>query len=63
MEFFKKNDNIIVTYLLNKKINVYIGKVKKIKKITFKVIKKNQEVIIKKNFFIKNPNFISLKKK
>ncbi|WMC19808.1 MAG: hypothetical protein NVS86_00825 [Candidatus Carsonella ruddii] len=63
MEYVKKNKNVIITYLVNNKINIFIGKIKKIKKITFHIIKKNQEIIIKKTFFIKNPNFISLKKK
>ncbi|BFI90953.1 hypothetical protein [Candidatus Carsonella ruddii] len=61
MEYIKKKDSVIITYLVNNKINVFVGKVKKIKKITFHIVKKNQEVIIKKTFFLKNPNFISLK--
>ncbi|WMC20402.1 MAG: hypothetical protein PNH44_00830 [Candidatus Carsonella ruddii] len=63
MEYVKKNKNVIITYLVNNKINIFIGRIKKIKKITFHIVKKNQEVIIKKTFFVKNPNFISLKKK
>ncbi|WGS66613.1 hypothetical protein MEJ65_00820 [Candidatus Carsonella ruddii] len=61
MEYIKKNKNITVTYLVNNKINVFIGKIKKIKKITFHMIKKNQEIFVKKTFFFKNPNLISLK--
>ncbi|XZR52535.1 MAG: hypothetical protein ACM3Q7_00820 [Candidatus Carsonella ruddii] len=61
MENIKKNNNVIITYLVNNKINIFIGKIKKIKKITFHIIKKNQEIVVKKTFFIKNPNFISLK--
>lgn len=61
MEYIKKNCNVLITYLVNNKINVFFGIIKKIKKITFHIIKKNQEVTIKKTFFIKNPNFISLK--
>ncbi|MGP4128199.1 MAG: hypothetical protein ACTXNS_00800 [Candidatus Carsonella ruddii] len=61
MEYIKKNKNIVVTYLVNNKISIFIGKVKKIKKITFHIIKKNQEIFVKKTFFVKNPNLISLK--
>ncbi|AFP83989.1 hypothetical protein [Candidatus Carsonella ruddii] len=62
MEIIKKNNNVIITYIINNKINIFFGKIKKIKKITFQIIKKNQEIIIKKIFFVKNPNFISFKK-
>ncbi|XZR52944.1 MAG: hypothetical protein ACM3Q5_00820 [Candidatus Carsonella ruddii] len=61
MEYIKKNKNIIITYLFNNKINIFAGKIIKIKKITFHIVKKNQEIFIKKVFFIKNPNLISLK--
>ncbi|WMC19211.1 MAG: hypothetical protein NVS84_00830 [Candidatus Carsonella ruddii] len=61
MENIKKNKIITIVYLINNKINIFIGKIKKIKKITFHVLKKNQEIFIKKTFFVKNPNLISLK--
>ncbi|ATX33371.1 hypothetical protein CUN91_00165 [Candidatus Carsonella ruddii] len=61
MKFFKKNNNITVSYLVNNKISIFFGKIIKIKKFTFNVEKKIQGIKLNKIFFIKNPNLISLK--
>ncbi|XOD38926.1 MAG: hypothetical protein ACAF48_00840 [Candidatus Carsonella ruddii] len=61
MKHFKKFDNISISYLVNNKISIFFGKIIKIKKFTFNIEKKVQGIKIIKNFFIKNPNLISLK--
>lgn len=61
MKFFKKNNNITVSYLVNNKISIFFGKIIKIKKFTFNIEKKIQGIKLNKIFFIKNPNLISLK--
>ncbi|BCG49361.1 hypothetical protein [Candidatus Carsonella ruddii] len=63
MQFIKKNDVVSVTYISNYKIYIFFGLVKKIKKSTFTIVKKVQDIEVKKVFLVKNPNLISLKKK
>ncbi|MGK2931099.1 MAG: hypothetical protein ACSLEG_00705 [Candidatus Carsonella ruddii] len=60
MNFIKKNNNIIISFLIDNKISIFFGKILKIKKFTFTIEKKINNVKIKKIFFIKNPNLISL---
>ncbi|UNB92016.1 hypothetical protein ACJEC8_00475 [Candidatus Carsonella ruddii] len=60
MNYIKKNDNVLITFLLDNKISVFFGKIIKIKKFTFIIEKKIHNVKVKKNFFIKNLNLISL---
>ncbi|MFI4913393.1 MAG: hypothetical protein ACH6QR_00055 [Candidatus Carsonella ruddii] len=60
MNFIKKKNNIIISFLIDNKISVFSGKLLKIKKFTFTIEKKIQNIKIKKIFFIKNPNLISL---
>lgn len=61
MQFIKKNDVVAVTYISKYKIYTFFGLVKKIKKLTFTIVKKIQDIEIKKVFLTKNPNLISLK--
>ncbi|WP_433927971.1 hypothetical protein [Candidatus Carsonella ruddii] len=61
MKYFKKKNNIIITYLVNNKISIFFGKIIKVKKFTFNIEKKIQGIKIVKIFFIKNPNLISIK--
>ncbi|AFP84349.1 hypothetical protein [Candidatus Carsonella ruddii] len=58
----KKNDKILITYLVDNKVNFLIGNIIKIRKNTFIIKKKYLNMYVKNIFFIKNPNFISLKK-
>ncbi|XRA05368.1 MAG: hypothetical protein ACN6LP_00735 [Candidatus Carsonella ruddii] len=60
MNFIKKKHNIIISFLIDNKISIFSGKLLKIKKFTFTIEKKIQNIKIKKIFFIKNPNLISL---
>ncbi|MFI4847084.1 MAG: hypothetical protein ACH6QJ_00300 [Candidatus Carsonella ruddii] len=60
MNFIKKKNNIIISFLIDNKISIFSGKLLKIKKFTFTIEKKIQNIKIKKIFFIKNPNLISL---
>lgn len=61
MNFVKKYNNIQISYLENNKVLFFSGKIMKIKKFTIHIEKKIQGVLIKKVFFIKNTNLISLK--
>ncbi|AGS06636.1 hypothetical protein [Candidatus Carsonella ruddii] len=61
MQFIKKNDVVSVSYINNCKVYIFFGLVKKIKKLTFTIVKKIQDIEIKKVFLFKNPNLISLK--
>ncbi|MFI4883812.1 MAG: hypothetical protein ACH6QK_00295 [Candidatus Carsonella ruddii] len=60
MNFIIKKNNIIISFLIDNKISIFFGKLLKIKKFTFTIEKKIQNTKIKKIFFIKNPNLISL---
>ncbi|MGK2912778.1 MAG: hypothetical protein ACSLEI_00755 [Candidatus Carsonella ruddii] len=60
MNFIKKKNNIIISFLIDNKISIFFGKLLKIKKFTFTIEKKINNIKIKKIFFIKNPNLISL---
>ncbi|MFI4878772.1 MAG: hypothetical protein ACH6QP_00785 [Candidatus Carsonella ruddii] len=60
MNFIKKKDNIIISFLIENKISIFFGEILKIKKLTFTIEKKIQNIKIRKIFFIKNPNLISL---
>ncbi|MFI4870017.1 MAG: hypothetical protein ACSLEH_00685 [Candidatus Carsonella ruddii] len=60
MNFIIKKNNIIISFLIDNKISIFFGKLLKIKKFTFTIEKKIQNIKIKKIFFIKNPNLISL---
>ncbi|WP_211119132.1 hypothetical protein [Candidatus Carsonella ruddii] len=58
----RKNDKVLITYLSINKVFFFIGIIVKIRKNTFTIKKKYLNMYVKKIFFIKNPNLISLRK-